>query len=61
MDDWKIDTERLRAQVANLTIEVKCLSHKVKDLTKYLLNASAAESTRMDMFLRSLTPKPPST
>lgn len=50
-----------QTKVAALIEEVRGLNVEVKDLTKKPLNAHTTKSDRMDMFLKSLSPKPLST
>lgn len=50
----------LKKKVLTLTDEVKSLNAEVENLTKKMLDSHAADSARVEMLLRILSPKPPS-
>lgn len=50
---------KLKVKVQALTSEFKDLNAKLKTLTKHLMDDHATGASRMDMSLKSFTPKPP--
>lgn len=60
---WRTYSRKYNAQmlVTELTTEVQGLNAEVRTLTKMLLDAHTVEAARMDMLLKSLSPKPRST
>lgn len=55
------ENAKLQTNVVELTKEVQGMSVEVKDLSMKLLNSHVVECDRIEMLLKYLSPKPPST